>query len=174
MKGEFAWPARISVRFDPKELRRLGPFVPGAFQAGEVSEAGRIIDGYLLVDTGAQVIHIDDEVATQIQLTPTEKKEVHGIEGKSHYWQYPTTTLHLPATDANGVTTVFRIPLEPFGAPKLQAAHEGKGPKTADGHPIRVIGVLGRLFLQFVTMTYDGLSGSLEILVDESILYPRE
>jgi hypothetical protein len=58
------------------------------------------------------------------------------------------------------------------GIAGLQANHEAHNLKAANGLP--VIGILGRLFLQFTKFTYDGLSGNLVIEIDEGVQYPRK
>jgi len=57
--------------------------------------------------------------------------------------------------------------------PKLRERHAGlRRPEgTAE---ISVIGLLGRDFLQFTRLTYDGLKGSWDMQVDPKVMRPWE
>ena len=157
---------------DPQQLRRYGPMVPAAFQARSKPGFANAVHGYMLVDTGAQGIAIDEQVAAELRLQPAAKKEVSGIEGKAKLQTY-SANLILQVSDVNGKSGMLRIPLEPFAARHLRSNHEEWQLKTVDGEPMVVIGILGRLFLQFVTLTYSGTTGSFKMTIHKTVLYPQ-
>lgn len=171
-----------------KYMRQTGPMIPAkwyitAEREEQLNMLGgalpKPVEGYMLLDTGAAHVAIDGEVARELRLKPLGKTtDVHGIAGTRPLEHYDVRLiLPLVPMKANkpvlGFPTIA-IPIEAWESPDIQANHHAWGYTTPDGKPLKVIGVLGRIFLQFATMTYDGLNGNLEIFVDKSVMYPKE
>lgn len=70
-----------------------------------------------------------------------------------------------------GTNTIIGFPIEVQGLEGLTTSFEHHGIRAANGLPI--IEILGRTLLQFAKFTYNGLSGNIEIEIDESIMKPR-
>jgi hypothetical protein len=165
-----------------QDLQQVGPLVPGAWQVTKdrLMQLAALgipepppVQGYMLIDTGSPSIVIDESVAKQLKLKLTGREnEVAGIHGMGKLLEYEAT-LFLPLDSESYKSGWYGFPVAAWSSPTLRADHDKFDFKTADGTPISVIGILGRLFLQFVTFTYDGLKGSLEIKIDESVLFPK-
>jgi predicted aspartyl protease len=167
---------------DQNLLLNVGPMIPaswGATPQDAPAPNNRNIQGNMLFDTGATGIGIDESVAGRLGLQPLPQREaVHGLGGK-HSLNVYNATLFLPVEPVRaianlqpGANALIGFPLPVHGIVGLQANHEAHNLRAPNGLP--VIGILGRLFLQFTRFTYDGLSGNLVIEVDESIRHPRK
>ena len=55
---------------------------------------------------------------------------------------------------------------EAISLPGLRVGYDTYGLTSPEGHQVRIIGVLGRDFLQFTRFTYDGLNGNWEMDID--------
>jgi predicted aspartyl protease len=171
---------------DQNLLRNVGPMIPASWGATPQDApepksitGNRNIQGNMLFDTGATGIGIDESVADRLGLQPLSQREaVHGLGGK-HSLNVYNATLFLPVEPVRaignlqlGAHALIGFPLPVHGIVGLQTNHEAHNLRAPNGWP--VIGILGRVFLQFTRFTYDGLSGNLVIEVDESIRYPRK
>jgi len=145
---------------------------------GPNSKAKSRIDGNILLDTGAGMTSIDKAVADILELRPqSEKWQIHGLGGKQFASLYTATlflqvetTKEIQTTPAGSSVTVgFTLPVH--GIADIQNNHEAYKLRPANGLP--VIGILGRSFLQFTKLMYDGVSGNVVIEIDESIQHPR-
>lgn len=173
-----------------KNLRVHGIMIPASwvpFTEDELQHTGKFrempvtkkVDGFILLDTGAGPIGIDEDVARELGLKPTGKKqELHGIAGRAYLESYMARLVIgvTPLKNGKSLGEGFHmgIPLEAWGLPDIQKSHFDFETKDHTGKPIKVIGVLGRLFLQFVKMEYNGLTGKIEIFIDKSAMYPKE
>jgi hypothetical protein len=136
------------------------------------------VRGNVLLDTGARHISIDETIARQLGLEPRPgKEEVYGLGGKHSLAVY-NATLFLPVEAVRplpnvpaGASFMLSIPSQVHGVVGLREALESQGIPATNGDP--VIGILGRTFLQFTRVTYDGLSGSVIIEIDETAQYPQ-
>lgn len=98
---------------------------------------------HALIDTGAGVNSIDDALAKSLSLPETEEGEMSGFHGKAPATFY-LARLYIP--DLN------RLLFERFAGAKLE-----EGEQT---HRV----ILGRSFLRPYRMTYDAISGAVEIV----------
>lgn len=170
-----------------KHLRQAGPMIPASWcPTPEREQQLRLlgkqvpkpIEGYLLLDTGAAHVSIDTDVARELNIMPMGKKqEVHGFGGGGEVDHY-LANLILPVIPfKNGKplagTFGFRSPVEAWASKDIRKNHLEWGYTTTDGKPLHVIGILGRIILQFTRFTYDGLTGSVEIFIDKSIMSPH-
>lgn len=170
-----------------KYMRQTGPMIPASWYITAEREAqlnmlgGTLptpVDGYMLLDTGAAHISIDDAVARELKLKPMGKMtEVHGIGGKGSLDHYEARLLlpvvPLVAGTPASVPVKIGVPTEAWESVDIQKNHSMLGHATPDGKPIKVIGVLGRIFLQFTRFTYNGLTGSVEIYIDKSAMFAK-
>jgi len=157
-------PFHIATSSDPQHLRRVGPLVPGAWADPAKDPLVDKIEGNFLIDTGAGGILIDADVASDLQLTAGGAGNLHGIGGHHDLSKYSARLL-LPATDSAG-EVMFSVLVDCFAAPGLRRKHQEFG--------VDVIGLLGRLFLQFVRLEVDGCSGKVSLHIDDSILSRRD
>jgi predicted aspartyl protease len=171
---------------DQRTLCNIGPMIPASWgvtpkdgPTPNTIVSARNIHGNMLFDTGAGGIAIDESVAQRLGLQPLSKKEnLHGLGGKLSVSMY-NATLFLPVemvrpvgATPTGSTAMIGFPLTVHGVADIQANHEAHNLRAANGLP--VIGILGRLFLQFTKFVYDGVLGNLVIEIDESVQYPRK
>jgi hypothetical protein len=95
-----------------------------------------------LIDTGAGGECIDDELARKLGLPITDEGEISGVGGKHRAYIY-TARLWVP--------DLGRLLFQPFTGVKLLEAESW--------HSI----ILGRSFLRQHRLTYDGMTGEVEI-----------
>ncbi len=172
MTDQSTWPMQIRIKTDPKQLRKFGPFVPAWFNHPDATEISGAVGGYLLVDLGAGNIGIDEEVAKQLNLEVAGQQDAHGLHGRGNVNRYSARLL-MPVKDAFGRDIVFGVPLEPMGIQDMRKNHAADGLVGPDGQPADAIGVLGRLFLQFVDLHYDGRAGTMDMFIHEEITRPQ-
>jgi hypothetical protein len=174
---------RLSQDFgDRRKLRRVGPAIKAQWRVPEEA-ATRLrsmkkpvpnpVEGYMIIHTGFEGIAIDDGIAKVLGLGVVSKADVHGVEGVS-----PQDTcmalLLVPVVSSGDEKIAIGINIEAVAIPNLTASYATYGLLSPEGEPVRIIGVLGRQFLQFTTFTYKGLDGSWEMLIDESIMRPHD
>jgi hypothetical protein len=176
---------RIRHTLDSQRLlREVGPMIPASWgvppENGSSSKTIRTAEqvrGNMLLDTGARHIAIDESVAHELGLQAhPEKDDVHGLGGKQSLVKY-NATLFLPVEPVQPAapaasSVMIGIPTDAHGFVGLQKTYDTQRIKPANGLP--VIGILGRTFLQFVTFTYDGVSGNLVIDIDDSVRHPQK
>jgi Aspartyl protease len=160
-------------------LRNVGPMIPALWGKDTGTNTSEMIRGNVLLDTGARHIAIDDSVAQQLGLQAhPDKVDAHGLGGRVRLANYDAV-LALPVEPVRpdpaappGAVYMIRIPLEVHGIAGMRENYDSQGIKPKNGLPI--IGILGRTFLQFTKFTYDGLSGNLDIEIDESVRRPQK
>jgi hypothetical protein len=171
-----------------KHLRQAGPMIPASWATTPQRDTQlkllnmpipQPVPGYLLLDTGAGHVSIDTDVARELSITPMLKKktEVHGFGGAGELNHY-LANLILPVVPIKegkplGGSFGFRTPVEAWASEGMRANHLKWGYTTPDGKPLHVIGVIGRIILQFTRFTYNGLTGEIEIYIDKSIMVSR-
>lgn len=116
--------------------------------------------GEFLIDTGAYGAMIDLDVAMSLRLAVRGTREIHGIHGYGTLQQY-LAKLILPAKDSDGKDCLFEQVMECVGVPSLLEKNRE--------HDARVIGILGRVFLQTVHLEIDGSAGRITLLVRNSV-----
>lgn len=95
-----------------------------------------------MVDTGAQLSFIDDDLATSLNLPIVDKQIVSGSSGRHEVSVY-LGHIYVPSLD---VTVNGR-----FGGVNLAAGGQ------------RHRALIGRAFLMHFTMSYNGLTGTVEL-----------
>lgn len=150
---------RISVESSTQRLEKVGPLIPGSWSRHD-DELGRRMPGEFLIDTGAYGAMIDLDVAMSLRLAVRGTREIHGIHGYGTLQQY-LAKLILPAKDSDGKDCLFEQVMECVGVPSLLEKNRE--------HDARVIGILGRVFLQTVHLEIDGSAGRITLLVRNSV-----
>lgn len=153
------WRYRIEVDSSAQRLNSVGPLIPGAWSR-QSDELGREIRGEFLIDTGAYGAMIDLEIAEALSLTLQGTREVHGIHGYGRLQQY-LGRVSLPAFDAEGRRTAYSVVIECVGVPALRDKNREHG---AD-----VVGILGRMFLRNARFSIDGVTGKVELQIEEPV-----
>lgn len=163
---------------DRRKLLRVGPVVKALWRVTEET-ANQLrssnapiptpVEGYMIVNTGFEGVGIDGEVARELGLTAASKAKVHGVDGESSQ-DTCMALLLVPVDNINGDNIAIGTNIEAVTLPKLRASYDSYGLSSPEGEPVRIIGMLGRQFLQFTTFTYNGLDGSWEMQIDESIM----
>ena len=149
---------RITVEQAPESLKLTGPLVPGSWSRHD-DELGRRMPGEFLIDTGAYGAMIDLDVAMSLQLAVRGTREIHGIHGYGSLQQY-LVKLILPAKDTGGNDCLFEQVMECVGVSSLLEKNRE--------HDARVIGILGRVFLQSAHLEVDGCAGRITLLIRDS------
>lgn len=99
-----------------------------------------------LIDTGAGGDCIDETLAQELRLPATEKGVISGVGGRHEAVIY-TARLYVPALD--------RLLFQQF-----------TGVRLAEGEQLHRV-LLGRTFLRHYRMSYDGVSGQVELSTGE-------
>jgi hypothetical protein len=171
-----------------KEMRLAGPMIPASWYISEEAEAAlRVagmpitpaVEGHLLLDTGAAHIGIDSDVAIQLGLKGMKKATpVHGIKGyetMNHYMArllLPVIPLRNNAPLASAPVAIG-FPIEAWEITGIMEKYEKLGCEVKPGVPLRVIGILGRIFLQFTKLMYNGLNGTVDLHINKAAMYGR-
>ncbi len=146
----------ITADCSADRFTQVGPLIPGAWSRHD-DELGRELRGEFLIDTGAYGAMIDLDVADALQLSLQGAREVHGIHGYGTLRQF-VGRIALPALDELGGRTIFTEVIECVGVPALCEKNRQ--------HGVKVIGILGRLFLRSANLQIDGLTGTIELRID--------
>lgn len=146
----------ISVDAAPERLLLAGPLIPGSWSHPQIQESAGAVTGEILVDTGAFGAMIDVEVADRLSLPMLGVKEIHGIHGYGTVRCYQAK-LVLPAKDPIGKDCTVIKTIECVGVPSLTEKNQE--------HEAKLIGILGRQFLQHVHLEIDGATGKLKLLL---------
>jgi len=123
------------------------------------------IAGYMLIDTGADVACIDAEVAEELRLVPVGRGITFGAHGPGEVLKY-IARLEMKIADPVRGQIVVASQMVVAGIPNLDRVFQQRHPVTADGHPVRMIGLLGRDFLRHGTFTYRGAEGRMDLRLD--------
>lgn len=129
----------------------LGP--PQEEMAATIAAGGipKTITHNLLVDTGAQATSVEDTILQALGLVPIRFTPVMGVSGKLDECPVYLMSVTLGMKeDGTGSTlqAVFAAPVVGTPSPAV---------------PLNHIGLLGRDFLRFVRLAYDGPKGEFEI-----------
>jgi SEC-C motif/Aspartyl protease len=167
---------------DRQQLVRLGPVIKAEWRVhpeigNQLKSSGASvpapIHGYVLIDTGASDIAIDGDVARELGLTPLRRQDVFGSAGQSAHEVF-RTLLVLYVGDVRGTNVAIGIARDVIAFHNIRQTHDAYGLKTPEGAPLRITGVLGRNFLQFTKLTYNGLEGNWRMQIDESVMRPYD
>lgn len=141
-----------------QRMERVGPLIPGSWSRHD-DDLGRRMPGEFLIDTGAYGAMIDLDVALSLQLSVRGTREIHGIHGYGSLQQY-LARLILPSLDGDGNDCLFEQVMECVGVPSLMEKNRE--------HDARVIGILGRMFLQSAHLEIDGSAGRITLFIRNS------
>ena len=168
-------PNKFTVPYGtPAALALLGPLVRGTWSVPEALQrallaAGRPVPapvvGHMLVDTGASRTAIATHAAQSLGLHPIGVLKLRGAHGEQDSPLF-YARFSLAIADPNGARLAIQMEQRVCGVPDLERAYEKVGAQAADGSPVRLIGLLGRDFLQYARMTYDGPQARVTIEVD--------
>ncbi|WP_162782117.1 hypothetical protein [Arenimonas caeni] len=153
------WPCVVSSQQDPELLLRFGPLIDGAF-CRIAADASERVACQLLIDTGADGFVIDQDLAVALSLPLHREQVAFGLHGQSLVKKYMVEIL-MPAMTAGGKGIAFRMPAECTGAPGLASFYQA--------HGLHVKGIIGRNFLQFCSLTIDGVSGRTHLSIGEGV-----
>ncbi len=164
----------VSDYGNPRALAELGPLVKGSWSvppplAESLRQLGRSvppkIQGYLLIDTGAHQTCLALDVAEELHLHPVRIAKGYGAGGL-HENKVFEVFLEIENRDSFGNVVVVQSHRQAAGIPELGKYLDPAKVKTPDDHPIRLIGLLGREFLQHATLVYRGSRGIIELVLD--------
>lgn len=167
------WPLYIQVEKDPEICRKFGPLVPGYLQHPEKEDLDTASSGFFLLDPGAPGVMIDEDIAKQLNLTTTGQTEVFALGGRVQVSKY-RVKFCLPSVDADGVNITMRTPIDAVALRDVSSSYE-EDPydiRKHYGHPL--IGVIGRIFLQFAILTFSGPTGSVDLTIFEEVMHSRD
>lgn len=167
---------------DQRTLKRVGPMIKAEWRVtpemeSELKSKGLPVpvpvQGYMVVDTGFAGVGIDGDVVQELKLTPLNETKVQGVEGDVSQNTYMALLLVIlgKVKDEN---LAIGVPMEAVCLPKIRASYDSYGLTTSEGEAIRVVGILGRDFLQFTKFTYDGLSGRWGMEIDTNAMRSPE
>ncbi|WP_225210107.1 aspartyl protease family protein [Xanthomonas bonasiae] len=159
------WPCSINVDMTPPLLRQFGPLIPAWWDHAQQSIAGDHADHRVLLDTGASGIFIDQGIADTLRLPSHGQDQVHGAHGYGELKKYKAKLI-LPVADKQGYCFALGMPVECAGIPHLSEKYSSMGAK--------VVGIIGRNFLQFCTVVIDGPQGKIHVEIDQSVQFPRD
>lgn len=147
-------------------LANVGPFlfarwtIPAALSTAIVQGGGTPpppVGGPLLIDTGATTTHISEKAAQALGLHPTRIVQSLGISGPGQNNLYFARVEIAIQNSATGKASHFVRELEAMGVPDIERnLYRGR----------ECIGLLGRDVLRFTRFMYDGLAGSLNMVID--------
>ncbi len=122
------------------ELALYGPTISVEIGIDPKDPSGKRF--HALVDTGAAESCIDRQVASDLKLPVVDRVEVSGVSGR-HRTTMHIAYIHVPALDCTILGRFAAVDL--IGGGQIHHA------------------LLGRTFLENFTMTYSGLTGSVEL-----------
>lgn len=169
----------LSQRFDDRSnLRRIGPMIRAEWRVTPESE-GKFkaqhmlvpapVRGFMVVDTGFLGIGIDSDVAHDLDLQLVGETMLQGLEEHSTQPIYLALLL-MPLGIVQGEDLAVGGEVKALCLPRIRDGYDARGLTSPGGEQLRVIGVLGREFLQFTKFTYDGLNGSWNLEIDQSAM----
>ena len=167
------WPCIIKQKVDPDNLRKVGPLIIGWFDNPSNAERPNKQDAQcLLIDTGSAGVGIDEGTAKSLDLQKSRSRDIYGIAGKQPSSVYQAA-LFIPVTTAESQEILFGIRIEVIGVKELVKSQTQSGILRPDGSSAGVVGIIGRSFLQFCDMDYNGKNGEFELRIYEEVNRPR-
>ena len=180
-KGKVPPPPRIDVTYATSDtLCAFGPLVAGAVgihsaMLDHLDRLGRPVPesvlGRFLVDTGATSTCIGENTAAELGILPVGTSKTRGAGGVHENKLYPVQIV-IPVKHGAG-TKPMLLDEVVMGIPDLHKLLDEVVPRSDDDDArYKVIGLLGRDFLQHTVMKYDGPGGRVLIHPDKSIFEP--
>lgn len=126
------------------------------------------VEGVLLLDTGAYSTCIARHAAEALGLLPLRLATCYGSVGQHENPVY-LAQLTIPMREGK-LFTHYVLDLEAQGIPEMEKMI-AEGQVTCDGKPVRLIGLLGRDFLEHCRFKYDGPEGQLFLEVDPAKIH---
>ena len=129
------------------------------------------VAGHMLIDTGASSTCISQQAAEALALKPSGVGQSHGAHGLRPVLQY-VARLYISFEHEGGTFQTVREG-QVMAVPDLEKAM----PPTllAGGTPVKLVGLLGRDFLRYVTFHYHGDEGRFMIRVHaDSLVRPSK
>jgi hypothetical protein len=157
---------KIRNEYGTAMLFRRGPLVTASWQvpdsvANALQASGRVppdrVSGAMLVDTGATRTCISRKAAEMLGLQPIRLQPGYGSGGAT------MNPLYVAKFSLDIAQGQFSWEQHAQGIPDLD--RYGQGVAVA-GRPMEVIGLLGRDVLSHTKLTYDGIDGTIEIILD--------
>ena len=167
---QMTWPCTIEAKANPKSLRNQGPLISGWYD--NPANAGNVhvrTDHCFLIDTGSRAFGIDESLANSLGLQLVRSKEVYGFGGRSSNNEY-RAILHIPTIDALDRDLLFRVPAEVIGIKEMSKSYCQFQTREPDGQAARVVGIMGRIFLQFCEFVYNGRTGAIKLTIHKEAM----
>jgi len=166
---------KIVCSTTPDLLKKFG-VLSGGWVASPTTPLNEIekkgVRGLFFFDTGALGASIDAAVAEELSLKPDGQHEVQGFNVSSSEDHYTVKIViaaeHVPSHRKNA-----GMSHQISGVTGIKNMHNRLVAIFKEEAPGRIIGIIGRDFLEYTTMVYDGLNGTVTIEVDSSILCPK-
>jgi hypothetical protein len=163
------------LNYGPDFLQHAGPYigaqwsVPPALEA-ELKRQGKAVpapvQGYLLLDTGAEKTCIAKVAAEKLELKPIDRVQGFGAGGQ-HVLDVTLARLTISIRDSRGITTAMWWDQAVQCVPDLEKHPQARGiqvgGKTAD-----LTGLLGRDILRLTTVMYNGREGRVQVTFDRN------
>ena len=132
------------------------------------------IAGLMLVDTGAGQISVSFDVVQELGLQRMgEETGVHGLGGQ-HSLGIHNARLLVPCVNAREGQKFLDLRAPVRALHSFNTSPEFQGLYSEERQPARMLGILGRAFLQLGTLTYDGVNATYRIdIADDVIAKPR-
>jgi hypothetical protein len=140
----------------------LGPHPDDAKATAAAGGTPKTMDHYLMVDTGAQSTVVENVVAQALGLIPIRYVQVMGVSGKAEDCPLyrMSVTISMVEDGTGGQGQAFFV---------ANVAGVASPPK-----PLTHTGLLGRDFLQYVRLLYDGPKGEFELVDYRHVSQPRK
>ena len=114
---------------------------------------------------------MSEEAARRLGLQPISIAKTYGAGGL-HDLNIYQALLTIGITDEKtGLVSQIMVEQPVGGISELGKTYEQAGVKV-NGQELRLVGLLGRDFLHYATMTYRGRTGQIEIVVDLEAMRP--
>jgi hypothetical protein len=168
-------PTVVASYANPNSLVAAGPLIKAAWSvppalADALRASGRpvpnAVPGLLLIDTGATKTCMALQVARELKLNAVGFSKALGAGGLVEHEDFMA---HLAVTisDSFGNMTLVEADQRVAGIPELdKSLNPARIHHSDPSHPMRVIGLLGRDFLQHTTLIYHGSRGVVELVLD--------
>ena len=161
-----------------RSLRQTGPVIKAQWRVtAETEEKLKVehlhipppVRGFMVIDTSFVGTGIDAEVAQELNLEFVRETKLQSVAGPLSQPTYLALLLiMLGNVDEENLAIGGKT--EAISLPGLRVGYDTYGLTSPEGEQVRIIGVLGRDFLQFTRFTYDGLNGTWEMEIDPSAM----
>jgi hypothetical protein len=127
------------------------------------------IVGLMLIDTGAGQISISTDVVGELRLQRVgEETGVHGLGGP-HSLGIHNGRVLIPCVNARGDQKFLDLRVPVRSLDHFNTSPEFQGLYNAERQPARMLGILGRAFLQLGKLTYDGPNATYRIDIEDDL-----